>query len=42
MEYNKYNNVHKLTILCKSLKTEIIIKTIYMYNDTNLFPYHLL
>ncbi len=24
--YDKYNNVHKLIILCKSLKTEVIIK----------------
>ncbi len=25
MQYDKYNNVHKLTILCKSIKTEVII-----------------
>ncbi len=25
-KYDKYNNVHKLIILCKSLKTKIIIK----------------
>ncbi len=28
---DKYNNVHKLTILFKSLKTEVIIKIIHTY-----------
>ncbi len=28
MYYDKFNNVHKLIILCKSLKTEAITKYI--------------
>ncbi len=35
MYYDKYNNVHKIIIVCKSLKTEVIIYMGMMGNSTN-------